>query len=393
MYKIKHFIFKIIILIFCILLLSCRRISTQQASFSVNEPTFNGAKYSSYAGFTKIQIPIQITNSSGYNYQGTLQTGANSIQIPNGTVTIKVGFLAQGYNSSSSSACKSSNDSDNNEDQSALYTEFNGNFSIDDNTNSININFPNPFSVINFDHFGFIIYTPSGLPAVNANVTFFDPISGSPLLDPCTNTPFSSYTDSQGRLAQDIPIYNSSKLFGFIVTLSDGTVQKFLPTLPRGATNAQFYKMNMSDGTLASMNDQSDSFLGDGNTIAYRRDTLHKNPRFPDFSNYTLNYPDYSSGKMNLYPNNSSAQQYDLINSRKLIFYCQVYNYTGPVPSPPYPICKRDISNILTYPLAITANGSYVINSYITDTEGYNASDKSPSNPATITFSVPLSPP
>ncbi len=376
-----------IIIFLSFLFLSCHKVSTQAASLQLNSPSLKGTNYSStYTSFATIQIPIQITNDSGFNYQAALQKGSNNIEVPTGTLHIKVGFLAMGVNATNSTVCSSvGNNSNNNEQQEVLYTELTADYNVDANTSTININFPNPFSIIKFDHFGFNITTASGTPAANAAVSFFDPISGLPLKNPCTNIAFNAKADSQGRVAQDIPVYSNSLQFGFNVVTNDGSTQKFLPTLVRGSKNAQFYFMYMSNGSTNAMNDQTDSFLGDGYTIAQRRDTLLRNPRFPDIASYTFTAPDSTTGFVNLYPT-YTAQQNDLISQRQFIIMCQILDYTNTNILAPFQPCNNYIPSIFNYLYPLIYGNTYYLSAYLTDTENFIASDKTAAAPFNILF-------
>lgn len=152
--------------------------------------------------------------------------------------------------------------------------------------------------------------------------------------------------------------------------------------------------MKMASGSLTAMNDQTDSFLGDGFTIAQRRDTLLKNPRFPDITSATLNSPDYNTGFASLYPNyTQSGNQYDLINRRKLIINCQILDYSQiPIfPFTNYQICNNYYPDIglITSP-NLSGGSSYYLNVYYYDTEGYcplsSASGCTAANPLSISF-------
>ena len=291
-----------------------------------------------------------------------------------GSIHIKIGYLADGLTSSQTACNRSNSSSDSNDDNKLLYTEFESDYTINSNTNSININFPNPFAEIKFDHFGFIITDVSGNPVTNAQIFYVDPISNQKITNPCNGASENDYTDSLGRLAIDLPIYSNSKQFHFIVVQNDGTTKTFKPTLARGSSTAQFYFMKMADGSVTAMNDQIDSFLADGYTIAQRRDTLLKNPRFPDISSPSLNTPNIA-GEINLYPNYTpSGNQYDLLNRRKYVIYCQILdNVSNPIsPFTNFQKCNRFYSDIglITSP-NLSIGLSYNIKAYYTDSEGY----------------------
>ncbi len=356
--------------------ISCHHYSGQSLNFQVNAPSLNNHNRSSnYTSFVTRQIPIQITNSNGFNLQTTLNAGSNSVQLPTGSIHIKIGYLADGLTSSQTICDSNNSNSDSEDDNKVLYTEFESDYTINSNTNSININFPNPFAEISFDHFGFIITDSSGNPVTNARVYYVDPISNQKINNPCNGASENDYTDSLGRLAIDLPIYSNSKQFHFIVVQNDGTTKTFKPTLARGSSTAQFYFMKMADGSVTALNDQTDSFLGDGYTIAQRRDTLLKNPRFPDISSVSLNSPNMTTGEINLYPNYTpSGNQYDLLNRRKYITYCQILdNSSNPIsPFTTYQKCKRfypDIGLITSPNLSVGV--IYNIKAYFTDSEGY----------------------
>ncbi|KAB8040623.1 hypothetical protein GCL60_01500 [Silvanigrella paludirubra] len=372
--------------------ISCHHYSGQSINFQVNAPSLNNHnRSSSYTSFITRQIPIQITNSSGFNLQTTLNSGSNSVQLPTGSIHIKIGYLADGLKSSQTTCDNSGSNNSSGDDNKVLYTEFESDFTINSSTSSININFPNPFTEFSFDHFGFIIIDASGNPAVNAQVYYVDPISNQKIYNPCKGIPENGTTDSLGRFAVDLPVYNNSKQFYFNVVLSDGTTQNFKPTLARGASKAQFYFMKMASGSLTAMNDQTDSFLGDGFTIAQRRDTLLKNPRFPDITSATLNSPDYDTGFASLYPNYTQTEnQYDLIYRRKLVIMCQILDSNNNPISPfsNYQICNNYYPDIglITSP-NLSSGSSYNLNVYYYDTEGYCPL----SSTSGCTASIPLS--
>lgn len=380
-YFVKSLLILSFIIFFSNSLISCNKAPSQKATLEINAPSLNKKDKSSiFTSFATIQIPIQITNDNGFKYQAALNVGANNIQIPIGTIHIKLGFIAMGLNAANPTACSSSssNSSSNNNNQNTiLYSEFTSDYNIDVTTTSININFPD-FSIINFDHFGFMITDSSGGQASNAQATYYDPISGLPLIDPCDNTPFNDSADSQGRLAEDLPIYSSSLQFGIQITSSDGKVQKFLPTFVRGATNAQFYNLSMANATVSPIDENTVSFIGDGYSIAYRRDTLHLNPRFPDFTGYTINSFNYTSGGItkygvNLYPSIASSQNYDLIKQRKINVMCKIMNGSNIVTNS-FQICDSYIPDVFNYPSALNTTLSYSIDAYLIDSEDYIAS-------------------
>jgi len=196
--------------------ISCHHYSGQSINFQVNAPSLNNHNRSSnYTSFITRQIPIQITNSSGFNLQTTLNSGSNSVQLPTGSIHIKIGYLADGLTSSQTACNSSGSNNSSGDDNKVLYTEFESDYTINSDTSSININFPNPFTVFSFDHFGFIVTDASGNPAVNAQVYYVDPISNQKIYNPCKGTPENDTTDTSGRLAIDLPIYNNSKQFYF----------------------------------------------------------------------------------------------------------------------------------------------------------------------------------
>jgi hypothetical protein len=393
-HSIKNLLILFLIILLSFLFLSCHKVSTQPATLELNAPSLNGTNYSSiYSSFAAIQIPIKITNDSGFNYQAALQTGSNNIQIPSGTIHVKVGFLALGLNAATPTVCAASGSNNNNNNnnnsgqQSVLYTELDSDFSVDSTTTTISINFPSPFAIINFDHFGFMITTASGAQATNAQISFFDPISGLPLTDPCTKVAFNATADSQGRVAQDLPVYSNSLQFGFNVVASDGSTQKFLPTLVRGSTNAQFYYLPMANGNVTAINQQTVSFIGDGYTIAQRRDTLQKNPRFPDLpAPYTFTAPNSTTGFVNLYPNLGTTQPNDLINSRKITIMCQILNYQNTVILAPFQACNGNIPSIFTYPITLMYGDGYYLSAYLIDSENFYPSNTTAAAPANLNF-------
>lgn len=368
--KLKIYLNVLIILLLAKSFLSCHYIGGQSIGFQVNAPALNGSmNSSSYTSFAAIQIPVQITNSSGFNLQTSLNAGSNSLQLPTGTIHIKIGYLAQGLKSSQTNTCNNTNSG--NEDDDVLYSEFESDYTINANTESININFPKPFEDIPFDHFGFTITDSSGNPAAGAQIYYVDTISGVKLKDRCKGTDFNDTADSLGRFAIDLPIYSSKKQFKFIVVSADGNTRSFQSTLKRGSSKAQFYFMKMADGSMTAMNELTDSFLGDGFTIAQRRDSLLKNPRFPDISSVTLNAPNYMTGFVSLYPFNSQSTN-DLIYKRKFNIFCEIKDSSSNVI---YPMqdCKYNYSNIFKLPdpeIAINTGG-YTLSVYYVDTEGY----------------------
>ncbi len=100
--KDKHFLggnmngkrFSFIIIIFLAKFLSaCSYFKNPSLSFNINTPSLVGQARSLYTSIQAIQIPISITNSNGFKLQTTLNAGSNSVQIPTGSIHIKIGYL------------------------------------------------------------------------------------------------------------------------------------------------------------------------------------------------------------------------------------------------------------------------------------------------------------
>lgn len=347
------------------LFFSCSYFRSPGLSFNINNPSLVGQASSLYTSFQAVQIPITITNSSGFKLQTTLNSGANSVQIPTGNIHIKIGYLAVGI--TSTTFCGSNSGGPNN----VLYTEFETDFNITNSTESININFPQPFSVIPMDHFGFIVKDKNGNLAQNATIYYYDLISEQNIIDPCKGTSLNDTADSQGRIAVDFPIYSNTLKMRFIVQTADGDKKKFEPTFVRGSPKAQFYYLNMSDGSITAMDENNESFLQDGFSIAYTRDVLMKNPRFPDFYSYVLQSPDPYTYSVFLGPQSNNQDPYSLMNRRSLDIYCKITDYTNSNILYPNQICPRNPFVILTLNMTWTYGQSYNIYAYAIDKEGY----------------------
>ncbi|BBH53279.1 hypothetical protein [Fluviispira sanaruensis] len=375
--------FKIFIVFVCTAFVaSCGKLKQQNLGFELRSPALpkfqnNGLTYTSFA---PIHIPISITSSTGFSYTGALQAGANTISLPVATaLTIQIGYLAYGLTAGQTLAqqCSQSNNSPN----AVLYTEYTTSFSIDETSSSVNINFPNPFTEVNFDHFGFKIKTSSGTPAANAVAYFEDVISQSAIVDPCKNAPLYNNVDSGGRLPINIPIYSSTSQFRIRIVAADGTTQVFSPTLPRGASNAQFYFMQFGSGAVTAMNESTDSFLDDGYPIAVRRDSMNRNPRYADINTYTFNPPDISTGLTNFHPANQTSG-----SNRSLVVKCQItIDSSGSHGAVivPYQTCPLNISNIYTYFTQLSTGTYYFLDAYLMDSENFLASNTSATNPYT----------
>lgn len=365
----KRYINIIIIIFLTKLFTSCSYFKSPGVSFNINAPSLTGGTRSLYSSFTTVQIPISITNSSGFQLQKALSAGANSVQIPTGSLHIKVGYLAFGNTSGNSSSCNNNNNGGG--PNNVLYSEYEFDYTIDSNTTKIDINFPNPFSIIPVDHFGFLIKDKNGNPAANATIYYFDVISEQNIVDPCEGKIASDVTDSQGRVAVELPIYSDSKRFRFMVQTADGNTKVFKPVFVRGASKAQFYYVNMADGSVTAMNENTDSFLQDGYSIAYTRDVLQKNPRFPDFLSYVLQTPNSNDFTVFLGPQSNSQDPYSLINRRSFDIYCQIKDYTNTNILLPFQPCPRQNFVITTLPISWTYGQTYYIYAFIKDRDGY----------------------
>jgi hypothetical protein len=141
----------------------------------------------------------------------------------------------------------------------------------------------------------------------------------------------------------------------------------------------------MVNGSTEAMDQQTVSFIGDGNSITYRRDTLLRNPRYPDIANYTITAPNPSTGFVSLYPT-YTAQQYELITQRHFIVQCQISDSSNYNVLSAFQTCNSYIPSIFTYPIALTSGQSYYLSAYLIDEENFLASDKSQSNPASVFF-------
>ncbi|WGL59964.1 hypothetical protein QEJ31_15635 [Pigmentibacter sp. JX0631] len=364
----KRYMNIIIIIFLAKFIFACSYFKSPGISFNINAPSLTGSSRSLYSSFTTVQIPISITNSSGFQLQKALTAGSNSVQIPSGSIHIKIGYLAFGNISGSSGSCNNNNNGGG--PNNVLYSEYEFDYTIDSNTSSININFPSPFSLIPVDHFGFLIKDKNGNPATNATIYYFDLISEQNIVDPCEGKIASDVTDSQGRVAVELPIYSNSLKFRFMVQTADGNTKVFKPVLTRGATKAQFYYVNMADGSVTAMNENTDSFLQDGYSIAYTRDVLQKNPRFPDFYTYTLQSVD-ANNNIYLGPQSNSQDPYSLINRRGFDIYCQIKDYSNTNILYPFQLCPRQFFTITTLPITWTYGQTYNIYAFIKDRDGY----------------------
>ncbi|KAB8033417.1 hypothetical protein [Fluviispira multicolorata] len=380
------------------IIFSCGNLKTQNLGFKLKSPNLpKFSNYSTFTSFAPFHIPISITSNAGFSFTGTLQAGANTISLPVATsLTLTIGYLAIGLSGSQTLAQQCN--SNNNQTTSVLYTELTQTLSIDETTSSIDINFPNPFTLVNFDHFGFKILDSSNANAANATVYLEDVISKSSIIDPCKKTPLSESVDSGGRYPTDIPIYSSSGQFRFRVVTTDGTTQIFTPTLPKGSSTAKFYFMQIGGaGTLTPMNESTDSFLDDEISIATRRDSLNRNPRYADIASYTFSPPDISSGMTSFYPNSQSNS-----NNRSFVAKCQItLSVSGTHGAIVYPFqtCNMNITNIFTDLTALTAGTSYFLDAYLLDSENFLASNTTAASPYTpivtstpyqYSFKVPL---
>ncbi|WP_338634874.1 hypothetical protein [Spirobacillus cienkowskii] len=373
---------------------SCSPNKIKFTKITINQPNHLNSSLnnkSSYLSIRPIQIPVSMKNNSGFLLNTELKSGTNSLSLPIGKISIKIGFLAMGYTTTTPSNCSNTNSNNNseNETENVLYTEFETELTIDENTTSIPINFPNPFNIVTFDKFGFKIKNILGNPAAGATIYYIDPISGIKLSDPCTQTPFSDTADSEGRVAINIPIYSNSSQFHFEIVSTDGIKQTIQPTLTKNASVAKFYNLFMVDGSYSPMNEATDSFLNNQQTIAYRRDVLLRNPRFPDIANYSIQAPNSTTGMFNLYPSSITNNSNELINKRKFKFQCEIKLSSGTII---YQMqsCKNFYSNFFTEPVQLSQGQSYTISAYINDEEGFLASDKSATTPATVSFTYNL---
>ncbi|WP_186644638.1 hypothetical protein [Fluviispira vulneris] len=375
--------FKILfVFLYSVLIASCGDLKQHNLGIKLRSPALpkfqsNGITYTS---FSPIHIPVSITSNAGFSYTGALKAGANTISLPVATaLTVQIGYLAYGLTAGQTLAQQCSQN--NNGPNAVLYTEYTTSFTIDEASSSVNINFPNPFTVVNFDHFGFKVKTSSGSPAANAVAYFEDVISKSSIVDPCKNTPLFENIDSGGRLPIDIPIYSSTSQFRIRIVAADGTTQVFTPTLPKGAANAQFYFMQFGSGAVTAMNESTDSFLDDGYPIAYRRDSMNRNPRYADINTYTFYPPDISTGMTSFYPANQTSG-----SNRSYVVKCQITLDTsgshGAVVVP-YQTCPLNIPNIYTYFTQLTTGTYYFLDAYLMDSENFLASNTSSSNPYT----------
>jgi len=373
---------------------SCSPNKFKFTKITINQPNYFNSSLSnksSYLSIRPIQIPVSIKNNSGFLLNTELKSGTNSLSLPTGTISIKIGFLAMGYSTTTPTNCSNtnSNNSSENETEKVLYTELETELTIDENTTSIPINFPNPFNVVTFDKFGFKIKNISGNPAAGATIYYIDPISEIKLSDPCTQTPFSDTADSEGRVTINIPIYSNSSQFRFEIVSTDGIKQTIQPTLTKNSSVAKFYNLSMADGSFSQMNESTDSFLNNGQSIAYRRDVLQRNPRFPDIASYTIQSPNLSTGMMSFYPSSITNNSNELINKRKFKFLCEIKLTSGTIIHQ-MQSCKNFYSNFFTEPVQLSQGQSYTISAYLTDNEGFLASDKTATTPATVSFTYNL---
>lgn len=358
---------------------ACSYFKKPSVSFNINAPELSGIAGTLYTSFQAVQIPVLITNSEGFSLRTTLNAGSNALELPVGNLNIKIGYLALGSTSATHPICGEESDGPEN----VLYSEFQSDFSINANTSSININFPEPFAVIPMERFGFQIKDANGNPAANASITYYDIISEKILIDPCKGSEINEIADSLGRIATDFPVYSNTFKLRFVIKTPDGNSKLFESTFTRGNATAQFYFLNMNSGSVVPMNESTDSFLQDGYSIAYTRNTLLKNPRFPDFSSYILQSPNMANYSVNLGPQINDPNPYSLIRSRRIKIYCEIKDSTNTNILLANQICPRSDFIITSLPITWTLGQLYNIYAYAVDSDGYHINPTYPS----VTFS------
>ncbi len=362
---------------FCCLILGCSHKLGTTTVVNMDMPSVRSlTEYSEDSSIIPILIPIKITNSSGVVLHSNLNSDTNSIEIPYGKFHIQVGFLAKIIQNKTSDICDN-NETDTN---SFFYTEFNSDFENTTDHDSIKIHFQNPLQPVPFGHFGFKIYDTQGNPARYAKIFYEDPISGEKIKDPCSLIPLSDISDENGRVAVDLPIYNHSSQLKFQVILEeDENSKEFLFSFNPNISQAQFYKINMSNNSITSYDEKTESFLEDGTSISYRRDILNKNPRFPDIPNFKIKSPNLEDGYLSLLDNltdNIEINSYDLITKRSFIVYCQfskINQDDQKIILLPIQNCNKPVTNIFDY--LNKFDKKLIIEAKLMDSENFIASN------------------
>ncbi|MBX9703792.1 MAG: hypothetical protein K2X39_06530, partial [Silvanigrellaceae bacterium] len=248
--------------------------------------------------YTPIFIAISLQGAGGFRYQSLVDLNEKSVtlKIPQGNVSVTSAVMYQkiplGYTLSDYCAAKVNKSfllSKNvNEQNGTLYTESTQTFNINQSTKDIKVAFNNSLTTTKNNLYGFIFFNPDGSKATGS-VVYLDPISRSPVLDPCTGKPFQDTLDNAGRLAVNIPLFNSQSMMGFRLNSSQGSFDfyrqfRLQPTAP------QFFKMYAANLQSSEMDQNSESFLENGLTIAQ---SISKgiNPRFEQFNQLSFSLP------------------------------------------------------------------------------------------------------
>lgn len=372
-----YFIYSFFIFSSFCLFISCKQNSTNISNLKINTPDFNITNESThFSSFVPITIPIKITNSNGFTLQTNLTEENKNISLPNGVFHVQAGYLA--IENKYLDICQTNEYEP--KQHSLFYTEYETDFEISEKNPEFNLYFPTPPKLVSLFPFAFKILDSNGTPARYAKVFYEDPISGLKLKDPCSNVPLSDTTDSEGRLAVDLPIYNNlNQLKLLVITEEEDIAKEFKIDFVQKQTNAQFYKLNMFNNSLSLMDEQSESFLEDGFSISYRRDVLRRNPRFPDLPNFIIKDPDFETGFLSLIDNifdNINVNYFDLITKRKFVVYCRLLKNTEDNQNTviiSMQNCNNPIENILQF---IKINENLIIEATLMDSENYIASNK-----------------
>jgi hypothetical protein len=345
--------------------------------------------------FLTVHIPIRIEGPDGFLLTSNLEEGSDNIlELPaQGILKMKVGYLAfQTDEPNLKNWCLTHQTKDV---QTFLYTETEQSFTVDEKTSILNISFQKPFEIISSRSFGFQMQENQNKGASHAKIFYLDPISSQALVDPCTQKEFFEIADTEGRLAFNFPVYNSDKNMQFKIVTENGFTRILSYQFEKSNTKTQFFKIDLfqQNPDLEPMDENTESFLNDGNSIAYRRDVLKRNPRFPDFLNFTFQAPDPVTGTLNflsdLYRNENMGgndDPFSLLKQRRLKVRCQISEALptghGTIVAP-YQDCPTHLGNAFKeLTTHLVSQNFYFIDAYLIDDENFVAADKTLSNPA-----------